>query len=305
MQKLRGIVPPVVTPMNPDGTVDYDGLDKVVDHLIDGGVHGLFVLGSSGQVAYLTNSQRDEITRRTVERVAGRVPVLVGTPELTAPRMVEEAQRAVAAGADAIVVTSPLYALNDMAEIEEHFRMVAAGVSVPVYAYNVPVRVHNYLAVDMLVRLGQEGVIRGVKDSSGDDVGFRRLVLANKKAGSPLELFTGHEVMVDGMLLLGADGAVPGLGNVDPAGYTRLWEAAEAGDWAKARDEQDRITQLFEIAFVPKGMSGDAGGIGAFKQAMASLGIIASAAMPAPIRPLDESCTPAIEQILREVNLLS
>ena len=305
MQKLRGIVPPVVTPMHADGSVDYDGLDRVVDHLIDGGMDGLFVLGSSGQVAYLTDAERDEVIRRTVARTAGRVPVLVGTPDLTAPRMVEAGKRAAELGADAIVVTSPLYALNDMAEIEEHFRMVAAGVPVPVYAYNVPVRVHNYLAVDMLVRLGQEGVIRGVKDSSGDDVGFRRLVLANKKVGSPLELLTGHEVMVDGMFLLGADGAVPGLANVDPAGYARMWKAAEAGDWVAVRDEQDRIAKLFEIAFVPQGMSGDAGGIGAFKQAMASLGVIDSAAMPKPLRPLDESCKAAIEDILREVDLLS
>lgn len=305
MQKLRGIVPPVVTPMHADGSVDYDGLDRVVDHLIDGGMDGLFVLGSSGQVAYLTDAERDEVIRRTVARTAGRVPVLVGTPDLTAPRMVEAGKRAAELGADAIVVTSPLYALNDMAEIEEHFRMVAAGVPVPVYAYNVPVRVHNYLAVDMLVRLGQEGVIRGVKDSSGDDVGFRRLVLANKKAGSPLELLTGHEVMVDGMFLLGADGAVPGLANVDPAGYARMWKAAEAGDWVAVRDEQDRIAKLFEIAFVPQGMSGDAGGIGAFKQAMASLGVIESPAMPKPLRPLDEACKPAIEEILREVGLLS
>ncbi|MBB1508327.1 dihydrodipicolinate synthase family protein [Tessaracoccus sp. MC1756] len=305
MQKLRGIVPPVITPMHDDGSVDYEGLDKVVDHLIEGGMHGLFVLGSSGQVAYLTDSERDEVIKRTVERAAGRVPVLVGTPDLTARRMVECGRRAAALGADAIVVTSPLYALNDMAEIEEHFRIVAAGVDLPVYAYNVPVRVHNYLAVDMLVRLGLEGVIAGVKDSSGDDVGFRRLVQANKAAGSPLELLTGHEVMVDGMLLLGADGAVPGLANVDPEGYARMWKAAEAGDWTAVRDEQDRITNLFEIAFVPKGMSGDAGGIGAFKQAMASLGVIDSPAMPAPLRALDGECKPAIEGILREVGLLA
>ncbi|MCG6567434.1 dihydrodipicolinate synthase family protein [Tessaracoccus sp. ZS01] len=305
MQKLRGIVPPVVTPMSPDGTIDLDSLDRVVDHLIDAGCTGLFVLGSSGQVAYLTDSERDAVVERTVQRAAGRVPVLVGTPDLSARRMAECGQRVAALGADAIVVTSPLYALNDMAEIEDHFRIVAANVDVPVYAYNVPVRVHSYLAVDMLVRLGQEGVLRGVKDSSGDDVGFRRLVQANKAAGSPLELLTGHEVMVDGMALLGADGAVPGLGNVDPAGYVRLWNAAEKGDWAEARKEQDRLTRLFDIVFVPKGMSGDAGGIGAFKQAMASLGVISSAAVPAPLRPLDASCIPAIEEILREVDLLA
>lgn len=305
MPNFRGIVPPVITPMHTDGSVDFESLDRLVDHLIDGGMHGLFILGSSGQVAYLTDSERDEVTARCVKRAAGRVPVLVGTPDFTARRIAETAKRAEDLGADAVVVTAPLYALNDVAEIERHFRIIADAVSVPVFAYNVPVRVHSYLGLATLMNLAKDGVIAGVKDSSGDDVGFRRLVAANRAAGHPLELLTGHEVMCDGMFLLGADGAVPGLGNVDPAGYARMWDAAQAGDWVAVRDEQDRIARLFEIAFVPQGRSGDAGGIGAFKQALASLGIIASGAMPAPMEPLTSDDVAGIETILREVGLLA
>ncbi|MHA6508431.1 dihydrodipicolinate synthase family protein [Tessaracoccus sp. Y1736] len=304
MHTFSGTIPPVVTPFTPAGELDLPSLDRVVDHLIDGGMNGLFILGSSGQVAYLTDDERDTVTRRVVERAAGRVPVLVGTPDFTARRVAEQAARAERLGADAVVVTAPLYAINDVAETERHFRMVAAAVSVPIFAYNVPVRVHSYLGVDLLVRLGRDGVIAGVKDSSGDDVGFRRLVAANERAGRPLALLTGHEVMVDGMYLLGADGAVPGLANVDPAAYTRLWTAAQAGDWAAARDEQNRIARLFDIAFVPQGRSGDAGGIGAFKAALALLGVIDSAAMPAPLEGLSDDDTAAIRDILVEVGLL-
>lgn len=146
-------------------------------------------------------------------------------------------------------------------------------------------------------------MITGVKDSSGDDVSFRRLVRANELAGCPLSISTGHEVMVDGMALLGADGAVPGLANVDPAGYARLWQAAMDGDWASARSEQDRLARLFDIAFVPQGRSGDAGGIGAFKTALASLGVIAGNTMPVPIAPLADDEVTAIEAILTEVGL--
>ena len=305
MTAFRGIIPPVVTPFTADGKVDLPGLDKVIDHLLAGGMHGLFILGSSGQVAYLTDAQRDEVISHTVARVAGRVPVQVGTPDFTASRMIEHARRAEALGADAVVVTAPIYALNDVAEIDRHFRMVAGAVNIPVFAYDVPVRVHSKLGLDLLLGLGRDGVLTGVKDSSGDDVAFRRLVAANAAAGSPLTLLTGHEVMVDGMLLLGADGAVPGLANVDPAGYRRLWDAAEAGDWATARAEQDRIAKLFEIAFVPQGRSGDAGGIGAFKAAMALLGIIDSPAMPAPMEGLTEADVAAIAAILTEVGLLA
>ena len=304
MSAIRGLVPPVVTPFHPDGSLDLEGLDRVVEHLIGGGVHGLFILGSSGQVAYLTDAERDIVVQRVIATVAGRVPVQVGTPDFTARRMAEHAIRAQEFGADSIVVTAPLYALNDEAEINRHFRMVSAAVDIPVYAYDVPVRVHSKLSRDLLMELGKDGVIAGSKDSSGDDVAFRRLVMANAEAGHPLDLLTGHEAMVDGMLLLGADGVVPGLANVDPAAYRRLWDAGQAGDWETARAEQDRIAQLFEIAFVPKGRSGDAGGIGAFKTAMALLGIIDSPTMPAPLQGLTEADTAAIRQILVNVGLL-
>lgn len=210
MTDFRGVVPPVITPMNPDGSLDLESLDRLVDHLIDGGMHGLFILGSCGQVAYLTDAERDAVVTRVVERVAGRVPVQVGTPDFTARRICESARRAQELGADAVVVSAPVYALNDEAEIERHLRIVADSVDIPVFAYDVPVRVHTKLGRDLLINLGKDGVLTGVKDSSGDDVAFRRLVAANGLAGHPLQLLTGHEVMVDGMLLLGADGAVPG-----------------------------------------------------------------------------------------------
>lgn len=303
MFRLQGVVPPILTPMLPSGEVDLPSLDKLVDHLLEAGVHGLFALGSSGQVAYLTDDQRSAVIARVVERTAGRVPVVVGTPDFTAPRVVEQAKRAVDAGADAVVVTAPLYALNDLAEIADHYRIIARGINIPVIAYDVPVRVRTKLTTAMLVQLGLEGVICSVKDSSGDDVAFRMLARANRDAGSPLTLLTGHEVMVDGMLLLGADGVVPGLGNVDPHGYVRLWDAAAKGDWATCRDEQDRLLQLFGIAFVPQGRSGDAGGIGAFKQAMEVLGVIESATMPAPLKGLTADDRTAIEGILAGVGL--
>ena len=304
MSILRGIVPPVLTPFHADGSLDLASLDSLVEHLVGAGVHGLFVLGSSGQVAYLTDEERATVVERVIATVAGRVPVVVGTPDLTARRILAHARKAEELGAAAVVVTAPLYALNNAAEIADHFRMIAAGIDIPVIAYDVPVRGPAKLGRDMLVELGREGVIAGVKDSSGDDVAFRRLVDANRAAGAPLSISTGHEVMVDGMFLLGAEGAVPGLANVDPAGYVRLFDAAQRGDWDAARTEQDRINQLFEIAFAPQGRSGDAGGIGAFKAACAALGVIASGAMPAPIQPLDADEVAGVEAILREVGLL-
>ncbi|GAB2482811.1 dihydrodipicolinate synthase family protein [Promicromonospora xylanilytica] len=301
---FRGIVPPVLTPLTAGGEVDVESLDRLVRHLVERGVHGVFVLGSTGEVAYLTDTQRDLVVRTVVGAADGRVPVLGGAIDLTTARVIEQARALVEAGVDAVVATPPVYAINDTAEIERHLRAVAAAVDVPLFAYDIPVRVRTKLPVDLLVRLGADGVLAGVKDSSGDDVAFRRLVAANAAAGSPLALFTGHEVVVDGMLLLGADGVVPGLGNVDPAGYVRLWDLAQSGKWDDVRKEQERLAALFEIVFQAHGRSGDAAGVGAFKVAVQRQGLIETAELSFPLEALDGDVADRIEEITREAGLL-
>ena len=302
--RFTGVIPPVVTPFK-HGEIDLDSLGRTVDFLISSGVHGLFVGGSSGEVAYLTDSQRDAVVATVVERAAGRVPVLAGAIDTTAHRVIEQARRAEVLGVDAVVATCPFYAINDAAEIADHFRAIAAALNVPLLAYDVPVRLNGKkLGRDLLVALGKEGVLAGVKDSSGDDVGFRRLVAANAAAGHPLAVLSGHECVVDGMLLLGGDGCVPGYGNVDPGRYVALWEAAQAGNWAVARDLQDQLCAGFEIVYVPRGRSGDATGIGAFKTVMAAQGTIDTNDMAFPVRALDGEARDGVLAIARAQGLI-
>ena len=155
------------------------------------------------------------------------------------------------------------------------------------------------------MQLASEGVLHGVKDSSGDDVGFRRLLAANAAAGHPLQLLTGHEMVVDAMLLAGADGVVPGFANVEAEGYVRLYEAAALGNWGTARAEQERINKLFEVVFQPSGLSGDATGVGAFKAAMAARGLIDHANVATGVESLDEAAVINIRAILDSHGLLS
>jgi 4-hydroxy-tetrahydrodipicolinate synthase len=302
--QFAGVVPPVATPLLPDGSIDHASLERLVDHLIESGVHGLFALGSTGETAYFTDDQRVEIARTIVSATGGRIPIIAGAIELTSARILETSRRLTATGVDAVVTTAPLYTLNSPAEVSAHFRAIAAGIDVPLWAYDVPVRVHSKLSTDLLISLAGDGVIAGVKDSSGDDVGFRRLVAANAAAGHPAQLLTGHEVVVDAMALIGADGVVPGLANVEAAGYVRLWDAATRGDWEAARDEQERLNRIFEIVFQPTGLSGDATGVGAFKAAMKARGIIDHATMAFPTQSLDAAAVDRIEGILASLDLL-
>ncbi|MEX3610370.1 dihydrodipicolinate synthase family protein [Rothia sp. LK2588] len=302
--QFSGVIPPLLTPRTTEGELDLASLTQLIEHLIEGGSNGIFVLGSSGEVPYLTNGEREKVLAATIETVGGRVPVLVGTNEQTTARVIDEARRLLAIGGDAIVVTSQYYALDNALEEERHFREIAAAVDVPVFAYDVPVRTKQKLNVPLLTKLAREGVIVGVKDSSGDDISFRLLAQATRDIEG-FSLFTGHEVVCDGAMLSGAHGIVPGLGNVDPAGYKRLYDAAVAGDWNAARAEQDRLTELFNIVFVESpSVSSGAAGLGGFKTALELMGVIGSNTMSKPMESLGEGERERIRAIVAKAQLL-
>ena len=244
---FRGVIPPVVIPLTADRHLDLEALERSINRMITAGVDGLFFLGSSGEVAFLTDAQRYHVLQEAVAIVNKRVPVLAGIIDMETMRVVDQAKRAKGFGVDAIVATAPFYALGGPKETERHFRAIREHTDLPLFAYDLPVCVHTKLDPTMLVRLGADGVLQGVKDSSGDDVSFRWLVLQNEDAGHPLQLLTGHEVVVDGAYLSGADGSVPGLANIDPASYVEQWRAAQAGDWERVREIQNHLARLMFV----------------------------------------------------------
>ena len=302
--KIRGVVPPVVVPDTPDRKLDVASYERNLNRMIDAGVDGLFVLGSSGEVVFSTDERRDEVIRESVRIIDGRVPLMVGIIDTETERVIEQGKRAQAMGADALVATAPFYALGGATENEEHFRVLHDELELPIFAYDIPVCVHTKLGWKMLAQLGKEGVLAGVKDSSGDDVSFRYLCQENAKMGHPMSVLTGHEVVVDGAYLSGADGSVPGLANVEPYGYVRMWKAAQAGDWATARAEQDRLNEISHIFDVTSGLQGYAGGVGAFKTALWLMGIFDSNQMPRPVKAMEGANVEAIREVLAKNDLL-
>ncbi|MDC4233573.1 dihydrodipicolinate synthase family protein [Actinomyces sp. B33] len=299
---IRGIVPPLAVPLK-DGRLDRASLERHINRMIDAGIHGLFVLGSTGEVVFSTPARRAEILEATQEVVAGRIPVLAGVIDTETDRVIENIRQAESFGVDAVVATAPFYALQGMAEVERHFRLLREATDTPVWAYDIPVCVHTKLPIDLQVRLGQDGVLAGVKDSSGDDVSFRWLARLNDEAGHPLQLLTGHEVVVDGAYMSGADGCVPGLGNVDPDGYVRQWDAYQRGDWEAVRSEQDRLADLMRIVQV-SGVVGFGAGVGAFKTSLQLLGVFETNEMPAPVEALTGENIAWVESVLRRAGLL-
>ncbi|MER8505910.1 dihydrodipicolinate synthase family protein [Mesorhizobium sp. M0894] len=304
MPLFTGVVPPVVTPLNADFSIDFPSFTRTIENLLDGGVHGLFVLGSTSEVVFHDEAGRRAILEHAVKVNNGRVPIFAGVIDPTTDRVINHARIARSAGADAIVVTAPFYTRTSQPEIGDHFRYIKDAIDLPVIAYDIPVCVHIKLERKTTVGLAREGAIAGIKDSSGDD-GNLRYVLKDMADDPGFFGMTGSEILVDSALAMGAHGVVPGLANVDPHGYVRLWKLTQAGQHAEARLEQERLLKLFEIVWISLGRtSAGSAGVGAFKAAMKSLGIIASNTMARPQRSLNGEETAKIDMILRDVGLL-
>lgn len=307
---LKGVVPPVCTPFTKDYEVDEKSLRRLLNHLIDGGVHGLFILGSTSEVAYLTDKRRAEVIRITMDEVKGRVPVVVGAIDTTTLRVIENVKTAVAAGVEGIVITAPFYVRTHPAEIDNHFRLIKQACGdVPLYAYDIPIAVNGVkLELSTLLNLAKDGVIQGLKDSSGNDAGIRAVVLAIKKLGlNDFAVLTGSELTVDSALIFGADGVVPGIGNIDPAGYVRIYDSVKKGDLVAARKEQERLFEMFALVDVGASnrMGRGSSAIGAFKASLKILGIIEDARTAPPAIPLNEAEIEAIKPFLLQAGLIS
>ncbi|MEV0171739.1 dihydrodipicolinate synthase family protein [Streptomyces sp. NPDC050803] len=305
MIPLTGVVPPVCTPLTPDREVDVDSLLRLVDHLVGGGVHGLFVLGSTSEAAFLTDRQRRQVVEAVVGHVGGQLPVLAGAIDMSTPRVLDHVTAVTAAGAEAVVVTAPFYARTHPSEIVHHYRRIAAASPVPVIAYDIPAAVHTKLPAELLLGLAADRVLAGVKDSSGD-LGSFRTVVTGARAHPGFSVLTGSELLVDAALALGAHGAVPGLANVDPHGYVRLHRLFQEGDREGARAEQERLCALFGIVGVgdPARMGGSSSALGAFKAALHLRGVIDCPVTAEPQVPLSGTEVERVGKFLAAAGLL-
>lgn len=301
---LHGIVPPVATPYTADHQIDWKSLARLLKHLLDGGVHGLFLLGSTSECVFLSSDERARLLEFCVKEVGGRVPLVSGIMDATTDSCIHHGLRAKAAGVDGLVVTAPFYTRTNQTETIDHFRYIRQATAMPLVAYDIPVCVGMKLQRETLHTMVEEDLIVAIKDSSGDEGTFRML-LQDFKDKPGFALLTGSEVVADSAILAGAHGCVPGLGNVDPAGYVRLYEAASQGRLAEARAEQERLIKLFQMVFwsAPR-LSGGAGGVGSFKVALKHMGIFDNGDMRRPNRPVPDDISARIADHVKSMGLV-
>lgn len=300
-----GVVPPLCTPFTANGEIDSASLERLVNYQIEGGSTGIFALGSTSEAGAMNDAQRRQVLAETVKYVDGRVPVLAGAIAMSTGTVIDYAKIAEELGADAVVLCAPFYIRPGQDEIKHHFNLVKAATSLPLVAYQIPANVQTVMDIATIADMAADGTIVGMKDSSGDEVGFRAMLEAVKDVPN-FSVFTGSELTVDYAIFGGANGVVPGLGNVDPKGYRKLYDASIAGDWDAARAEQARLIKLFAIIrqATPGRVGFTANALGGFKTALRELGVIETNVMATPMMPLNDEETARIRVILQEAGML-
>jgi 4-hydroxy-tetrahydrodipicolinate synthase len=277
----------MVTPLNADETLDETSLRRLVDFLVDAGVHGIWSMGTTGEFAALPEAERAKGVNATVEQVGGRVPVIANIGDSSTALALRHAKHAVEAGADAIALTPPHYYLHSMDEMLTHFRtMKQAYPDLPLLIYNIPQTVKVKMTVPTTLVLAREGTVQGIKDSQNDLRWFRMLAVAIREEGleDQFRLFLGTRILCDAGQIIGAHGAIPATSNVAPAAAAEAWEAAVNGDYALAARAQEVVMKYEDLSEIAKAGSPDAAGYSAMKNTLREWGIIANARLTRPLR---------------------
>ncbi len=284
--RLRGVLPPVLLPMTPDAEVDSVSLSRLVSFLLDGGVHGLWVNGTTGEFYGLEGELRARVVQEFVTAVDGRVPVIAHVGDTSTRLAVQHARAAVTAGAALLSVLPPYLVGFTQGELKGHVRAVADAVQQPVLAYNLPQFAPVGLSIDSIVELAAEGVLCGAKDSSSDMVWFRQLARGLREAGAPMALLTGGSSVADVGYMLGAVGSVSSLANLTPRHLVRQYEAAREQDWARVLTLQEQSETLISL-LRPPGVDVTPGlTMAAYKHLLAAVGVIDADVAAAPQSPL-------------------
>ncbi len=240
---LRGIIPPLVTPLLDRDTLDVAGLERLIEHILAGGVHGLFILGTTGEAPSLSYRLRYELIELVCRQVKGRVPVLVGITDTSFVESVNVARKAQDAGAQAVVLAPPYYFPAGQSELLEYLKHLTPELPLPVFLYNMPSYTKLVFEPETIRAAAEFPGIVGIKDSSGNMIYFRRLQSLLKE-NAEFSLLIGQEELLAEAVLLGGHGCVCGGANLIPELYVDLYNAAFSKDLPKVESLHKKVMHL-------------------------------------------------------------
>lgn len=284
--RLKGIVPPLATPLTAEGALDLAGLHTLVEHELAGGVSGVFILGTTGEGPHLDPALRGEVVTHACREVSGRIPVLVGLCDSSTTANLRFADFAAAAGASALVLTPPFYMPLSQDELLAYLERLVPALPLPVYLYNIPGLTKIQFAPATVKRAFGALPIAGLKDSS-NDLAYFAAVRAELPRATGFQLFCGPEEVLLEAIRLGADGGVCGGANLFPRLYVDLYEHATHGRYDDAAALQQRIRELSACVYAQTSYATSY--LRGLKAAMGILGIC-QPHLAAPLAPLPEAC---------------
>ncbi|MGN0999902.1 MAG: 4-hydroxy-tetrahydrodipicolinate synthase [Faecousia sp.] len=242
---FRGMATALVTPMR-EGNVDFEAYGRLIDWQIAQGIHALVAVGTTGESATLTDAERLEVIRFTVERVGGRVPVIAGTGSNCTAHAVQNTKDACKEGIDAVLAVTPYYNKASQSGLIAHFSAIADASTVPVVLYNVPTRTGCNLLPDTVAVLAEHPRIAAIKEASGN---MSQAVELFAKCGGKLDIYSGEDALTVPFLSMGGSGTISVLSNVVPKLASEMAEKALAGDFAAAAELQCRLLPLVNALF--------------------------------------------------------
>lgn len=289
----KGIIPAMVTPIDEKGKVNEVVLRKLVDYLIEGGVHGLFPVGSQGEFYALEKEEKKIIIEIVLDQAKGKVPVYAGTGAITTKETIALTKMAEDIGADAVSIITPFFISPSQDELYDHYLSVAGSTRLPVLLYNNPGRTGVNLSTDLVVRLSKVDNIVGIKDSSGDMTLIAEYI---RKTDDDFSVLAGRDTLIYGTLLYGGKGAIAATANVAPKLVSEIYEAYIRGDINRAKQAQAKLAPLrsaFSLGSFPA----------VIKDALKLIGIDVGDAK-APISPLSKDKKEILKNILKELSVL-
>lgn len=246
---IKGIIPPILTPMNADEGINEQELRNQVERQISAGVHGIFAFGTNGECYALTTSEKERILEIVVEQTAHRVPVYAGSGCITTRETIEVSRKAQELGADVLSVIAPYFAAASQEELYRHYMAVAEAVDLPIVLYNIPARTGNAIAPATVARLAKDAPnIMGAKDSSGNFDNLKQYIELTSGLDKGFAVLSGNDSLILPGLVFGGQGGIAGCANVFPGTMVEIYEAFVTGDLERAKKVQDSI-RIFRNCF--------------------------------------------------------
>ena len=292
---LRGIIPPLVTPLTPDVQLDVPGLERVIEHVLSGGVRAIFILGTTGEATSLPQDVRRELIQNAVRLVNRRVPVLVGVTDTVQAQGLALARFAADQGVDGVVVSTPYYVIPSQSELIAYVNAFIGGQPLPVILYNIPPLTKASFAVDTVRWLAQHSRVIGMKDSSGDLPYFESIRTVTER--EDFTFLIGNEPLIADGVALGAHGSIPSGSNLAP----RLFVQLHAALAAKSPEALELFEKMKSVRSFYAHTPGAACVIRTIKGALATLGICGPHLAP----PFEAAGAEELEQIRRRMEELN